>query len=1042
MADPPDSQPIFFLKERLCSYSGYSALPTALGAMHFYLPKFTVMTRRAVQTGDKFWELWSPNSSRAEFYPGLADPSVDLELLPEHLRRSDGHLGRFDPTVSPQHYDPKRPWLGFIRRTSRGHNRPEFRPFLSVWKPAKYSNRGSIDADYVGELIKRSDEQEHNADNWRIRLSKHEKFWNIRPRAFLFVEMAKLSDPMDMDQAVDELAKIQRRIKHMAAWCGMASALVKDSKGIIAMTEVPTADDSLMGVWLNGCPEPEGLWLLRHGVPCFLIHEADSVQDLNRLESYRPNYRFAFPDGTAINDLRTETHPIEVIAYEKSRLNNSKEDYAILPARSVPDYSYLDNLRSSPVGQGFSISGYVNPRSQPMDKISSLASDPSTWPPPIAAVTQGLSWSTWEEELEESGRIRFVKRGKKQEPDGDLCWFYDRVLCRRLALLTEPWIPHSYQADPKTFGLPVPDWPFEELVGTEWKLREASKWMYSREQPAKGSVGLRPMSRAPSSSELRPIVSSKSSSSLSESTKSITLNERVPVRNNERSLRAQEPLYMNPRRVTAGAPYVGRGRELLPLPTPLPQPIHPAPLPRSLPPARSTDQVQMEPRSRFRSPPRRLSLPRGRSKSPYERPSPHPRDSSYHRGRSPYSSRQTSSSERSIHEPQDSYSRGRIIVRSRSRSPFNRRSAPYRSDTSDKYSRERNDDERGRYRLDSRPRSPSFRSTELSLNERTKEAAPTPPDRGLKGRFPLDDSMDVDKASPAPPATEDTLDPTQRELAPSSSLELALRISNPSNRDYSMSLDSPEPERMDTSWDGVSSIGINQTNPLKSLGTTSSAVRALVRPTIPILSNITPNSRSRFLCLWSLNKFYTWQEVTSWVVSVSKMSPIIDFERAVRWYDKVKKVQLFYLAFKSEEGATTFRGIVNGRNTVDQFNIQCDFVDTQAYSTVSGQSKDSWKVNEGFGPGVDPNVILPENNDGIRPSNQFKKTRRNDKKKATTHSKKPDSTPPSTAKLSDNESSQISQASSSSLLSRIGPPLEASHPPLYKASSSRTRRLL
>ncbi|PPQ97625.1 hypothetical protein CVT26_002548 [Gymnopilus dilepis] len=990
MAEPPDLQPIFFLRERLCSYSGYSALPTAFGAMRFYLPKFTVASRRAVQTKDKFWELWSPNSSRFEFYPGLSDPSIDLEQLPEHLRRSDGHLGRFDPTVAPQHYDPKRPWLGFIRRTSRGLNRPEFRPFLSVWKPAKYSNRGSIDPDYVAELIKRSDEQEHNADNWRNRLDKHEKFWKGRPRPFTFLEMAKLSGPMDLDDAVDELAKVQCRIKHMSAWCGMASALVKDSKGITAMTEVPTADDSLMGIWLNGCPEPEGLWLLRHRVPCFLIHEADSLQDLNRLESYRPDFRFAFPDGTTVKDLKPETHPIDVLAFKEGRLSNNKEDYAIMPPGSAPSCSYSDNFRSSPVGQDLA-AGF-----RPVN----LASP------------------------DRRGNSRNILRGKKYDPDGDFCWYYDRVLCRKLALLVEPLIPHSYQADPMIFGLPVPDWPFEELVGTERKLREASKWMYAQEQPTKGSVGLRPTSRVSSSPALEPLAASKSTSSLSDYARSIALDERTPTRNDGRGQRAQEPLYMNPRRVTAGAPYVGKGRELLPVP---------APPTRSLRHAQSTNQAMMEPRSRYGSPPRRRSLSRGRSMPTSQRPSPYPRESSYHRGRSPRSDRHiTPLSERSVRGSRDSYSSHRNAFRSRSRSPFNRRSASYRPETINKHSRERDGYER------SCSDSPNSRSPGQDRNAPLLKVALNPPGSVVADRLLSNDRMDVDETPLDVPAVKDAPGSSSQELE-LSSLELASRITNPSSQDFSMSLDSPEAECMDTSWDGVSSIGINHLNPLGQLGTTSLAVRALVRPTIPILSDITLNSRSRFLCLWSLNKFYTWQEVTRWVVSVSKMSPIIDFDRVVRWYDKIKKVQLFYLAFKSEEGATTFRGIVNGRNTTDQFNIQCDFVDTQAYSTVSGQSKDSWRIDGGFGPGVDPSNALPEHNEGIRPPKQSKKTRRNNKKILT--SPNTSNATPSTANPSNVGPSLSKQSSSPSLLSRIGPPLEASQASTHEASTRRTHRL-
>lgn len=86
------------------------------------------------------WELWSPNLSVHAYFPGIRDRDANLgtELQP-HLRRSDGHLGRFDYTTSPQYYSDERPWLGFIK-TRRDDASVENASIFNVWVPEEPPN--------------------------------------------------------------------------------------------------------------------------------------------------------------------------------------------------------------------------------------------------------------------------------------------------------------------------------------------------------------------------------------------------------------------------------------------------------------------------------------------------------------------------------------------------------------------------------------------------------------------------------------------------------------------------------------------------------------------------------------------------------------------------------------------------------------------------------------------------------------------------------------------------------------------------------------
>ncbi|KAF9547921.1 hypothetical protein CPC08DRAFT_648601, partial [Agrocybe pediades] len=104
-----------FKLNRLMSFAGYTLPPVVLDAMLFYLPCFALCAYRVVECFSRVWEIWSPNDHRSAFYPGVRDTNVKLGLsLPAGMRRCDGHLGRFDPTVSPQAYDKSKPWLGFV----------------------------------------------------------------------------------------------------------------------------------------------------------------------------------------------------------------------------------------------------------------------------------------------------------------------------------------------------------------------------------------------------------------------------------------------------------------------------------------------------------------------------------------------------------------------------------------------------------------------------------------------------------------------------------------------------------------------------------------------------------------------------------------------------------------------------------------------------------------------------------------------------------------------------------------------------------------
>jgi len=101
---------------RLKSFAGYTDGPILQDRLDYFIPPFHVISSRLVAFGKRLFELWSPNSTQTPFYPGVQDPNFKAGLeIPPSQRRCDGHIGRFDPTISPQHYNPNYPWLHLVR---------------------------------------------------------------------------------------------------------------------------------------------------------------------------------------------------------------------------------------------------------------------------------------------------------------------------------------------------------------------------------------------------------------------------------------------------------------------------------------------------------------------------------------------------------------------------------------------------------------------------------------------------------------------------------------------------------------------------------------------------------------------------------------------------------------------------------------------------------------------------------------------------------------------------------------------------------------
>lgn len=428
------------------------------------------------------------------YYPGLRHSAASFGTdLPPSARRSDGHLGRFDYMVSPQHHNVDRPWLGFIRRSSPD-SLVENAPFLSVWDPVE-SNRGRLKSKYLAAIRERMKVLLSTSDGYSALHELHAKFWNNRPNVFRDARLRKLESEMTLDDAIDELAALQRDLKELSVWNRMAECLWIETLPTFTPPSgaVPLANDSLMGVWINGCGETEVNWLLRNRVPCFIVHRGEGSEDIAGIKSRYRGYP-SMIDNTAIANLSHPHNKMEkIMVLEGQKLLECNSDIGIAPSSEIPGSMRADRRMSSPVIQGWKGGKYVNPRTQPPSDSTEhqpTSTGKEITPPPVADSPNTGKWSHWIMNLDDKEDGCLIKRSRGPSDHPEDWIFYDRDLRRCIYLDNDLEVPNGYKAPSEIFGLPFPEWTFLEKINNQYYEKRAyTKWVYETEKPSRTDVG-------------------------------------------------------------------------------------------------------------------------------------------------------------------------------------------------------------------------------------------------------------------------------------------------------------------------------------------------------------------------------------------------------------------------------------------------------------------------------------------------------------------------------------------------------------------------
>ena len=260
--------------------------PEVYDGLSFYIPCEKPLCCRAIEIGGNIYEVWSPNCTTLDFYPGT--PLKESESLTWNILSPgypDGRLGPKDWTIHPQHFSEKHPWWGFCQcppedlRDWRSID-AELVPLPLVWfsSPTK-PGKGFIDADYLSALVTRASIL-HKAvrrfnKGYVVQDDRLQFLLDHRPYHPDDDDMQEFvrNSPRSWEELVIDFTCIQRGLREIEAWLAMMNYAGRYHSTDMTIPKVQPGRRRI-GVWLNGACRANGRWLLRIGIiPVYVIHQ-------------------------------------------------------------------------------------------------------------------------------------------------------------------------------------------------------------------------------------------------------------------------------------------------------------------------------------------------------------------------------------------------------------------------------------------------------------------------------------------------------------------------------------------------------------------------------------------------------------------------------------------------------------------------------------------------------------------------------------------------------------------------------------------------
>ena len=509
---------------RRSSATGYAARPCVDSRLSAQLPPFEIRAHRIVQIGDEAWELWSPNSLQYPFLPGLIDESLRVEVAGSRAdRRSDGHLGRFDPCVSPQYSSGHPAWAPHVRRLpSSSLECPEFADILEI---TDGRSRHPIRARYIDELLRRNDSLDARITELMVISRSNpsialEDVWRFHRPNVDRNDIQELRSVRSFDRVLDDLTQLQRNLKMKAAWIDWVEQLQSTPTWSRASSlPFDTADNSYMGIWINDLDQEDIDWFLAHRIPCFVAHRLRGDELERLLNAGYARRDTTFFQGTSVESLDRRFNKLEafLIRQDVTITHSDNDDSIRREEPSNPPYALAASFsllhRAWARGGDAPVAYPSLPSAEPVSSSSALSNinfsdwdaepldyveiDPRrvAWvrPPPVIRSSAG-KWEKWAEKNIE-GQLFVAKVGRSYS-DFHGASYFDRANNREVILLEEAPILPGVVSEREVFGFPCPRHLHFVVTPQNKDPRpaKASSWLYLTQNPAHRDVGLQAMS--------------------------------------------------------------------------------------------------------------------------------------------------------------------------------------------------------------------------------------------------------------------------------------------------------------------------------------------------------------------------------------------------------------------------------------------------------------------------------------------------------------------------------------------------------------------
>ncbi|KAF8991201.1 hypothetical protein BDZ89DRAFT_1054633 [Hymenopellis radicata] len=478
-------------------------------------------------------EIWSINSRLCPIAPGKKDPDFDAIHATLGTLRVDGHTGIFDPLENPQNFSPRFPWLPLLE------SGPQEGESRCVW--VDFTDHLLVDREGPDALVGVDDHLicallDENFALW-LRMSDlattaaaNSPLWDNRPTFPQPVDILNLREFTTYPTRLYSFTQIQRGMRLKKAWLRYTKAESVARRGDMSIAipaTFPPADDSLMGVFVEGMSESDLLWYsVVARAPVFFVSCLSDPEEsqLSSTLLYAPwelsialwrqassapyGAFFESRGGTVVSEVKSgrSLDPSYVQRYGLDRNSSRQRGYFASIGVITDEDGTLAYARhrAEDVWDSLFMERYERYSPSPLRTIdmgrNHLRCIIPPKPPPGVGVYDYFYMTPDLSRPDEDFPFCFIHGTALDSrfignPHPNSYFDYEHG---RVVVLTHPgsvYLPAGYIADATQYGFPAPPWRMYSYDNGGLYLLRYSNWLYASAVPSRAPIAAYPLPR-------------------------------------------------------------------------------------------------------------------------------------------------------------------------------------------------------------------------------------------------------------------------------------------------------------------------------------------------------------------------------------------------------------------------------------------------------------------------------------------------------------------------------------------------------------------